>query len=266
MTPILPSKPLVFSSAVIAVLIATATHGQEPRQLSQAISFGAYYSNGSYGEEIDTEIRYFPISYEANYGKWGFQLLLPYLEYTGLGNALINIGGVTRAVAGTQATMAGGLGDAVVSLSYQIDPVTTAAPFIDLRLNVKIPTADENKSLGTGEADYSLQIDLSQYLADSVVFATVGYNFRGKSDLFQGLQDSAFAQVGMAHPVNERWNIGIFYDFREAASSFTAETHDIVPYFSWQLDANWTFTGLASWGFTDASADITILGQMSYRW
>ena len=73
-------------------------------------------------------------------------------------------------------------------------------------------------------------------------------------------------QFGFAHPVSERLNLGILYDFREAASSFSVETHEIVPYFSWQLSEHWSFTGLTSWGFTDASAEVSALGQLSYSW
>ena len=240
--------------------------GQQDPGLEQAITVGGYYADGDYGETTDTTILYLPLSYRVDRGKWGFQLLMPYLQVEGLGNVLLNVGGVTRAVAGTQKSTSRGTGDSIASISYRFDPVSAAAPFIDLRLDVKIPTADEDKGLGTGETDYSLQVELLQYVANTVVFASIGYNMRGKSNLYQGLENSAFAQFGFAHPVSERLNLGIFYDFREAASSFSVETHEIAPYFSWQLSEHWSFTGLTSWGFTDASADVSALGQLSYSW
>jgi len=251
---------------VVAALSCTAV-GQTPNPgLQQSLGFGAYYASGDYGEADTTEIFYFPLSYEANIGKWGFQVVAPWLEVTGLGNVLVNVGGVTRAVAGTSRVTSSGIGDVIASAIYRFDPLSSAAPFIDLRLDVKLPTADENKSLGTGEADFSMQIDLSKNMGNSVVFATFGRNHRGKSSLYSGLRDSSFAQLGLARPITERWNAGIFYDYREAASSYSQESHELVPYMSWQLSEKWSFTTLTTVGFTDASADYSVMGQLNYSW
>ncbi len=264
------AKSLINITQFLALGLLTSTSSsvwsQEQSVLRQSITVAGYYADGDYGETTDTTILYFPVSYRANYGKWGFELLVPHLQVEGLGNVLLNVGGVTRAVAGTQVTTSRGMGDSIVSVTYQVDPLSATAPFIDLRLDIKIPTADEDKSLGTGETDYSVQIDLSQNLGNAGVFASLGYNFRGKSNLFEGLEDSAFAQLGFVYPLSDKINAGVFYDFREPASSFSGETHEIVPYFTWQISENWIFTGVSSWGFTDASADVTVLGQLSYSW
>ena len=234
--------------------------------VKQSLGLGAYYANGDYGDSNSTEILYVPVSYEANFGRWGFQLVMPWLEVRGRGNVLVNIGGITRAVAGTQRAKSSGIGDVIASAIYQFDPVSESAPFIDLRLDVKLPTADEGRSLGTGETDVSIQIDLSQNVSTSVIFATIGRNHRGKTSLYPGLKDSSFAQVGFARPFSENWNGGIFFDYREAASSFSDDSRELVPYLSWQLSEKWSFTALVTRGFTDASADYSVMGQIIYRW
>lgn len=99
-----------------------------------------------------------------------------------------------------------------------------------------------------------------------MLFGTLGYTFRGKTDLYVGLEDSAYMQLGVARPLSPKWNIGAFYDFRESASVFSPEIHELVPYFSWQISDKWSFTGLAAFGFTEASADTAVLGQISYSW
>ncbi len=262
---VVPSRiPLLLACSFVLPSL-TAAQGS-PATIDQAITLGAYYADGDYGEDANTEIRYFPISYEFNRGNWGFQLLAPHLEVTGLGNVLINAGGVTRAVAGSEVTSSSGMGDSIATLIYRLDPASLEAPLVEMRLDVKVPTADEAKSLGTGEVDYSLQVDVTKYVGNSALFATVGYNFRGESDIFQGLEDSAFAQLGFALPLNARWSAGMFYDFREPASSFVEETHELVPYINWQLSERWSITGQASWGFTDASADLAVFGLLRYSW
>ena len=246
--------------------LSAPAFSQDYNDLKQAVSLASYFSSGSYGEAEDTEILYFPLSYSINKGKWGAQLSLSQLRLDGVGNVLVNIGGVRRAVAGNQRERNSGIVDSTLSLTYQMDPFSETSPFIDFRLDIKIPTADRNKGLGTGETDYSAQVDISQYYGNSVVFGTFGYTFRGKTDFYAGLEDSAYVQVGIARPIAAGWNLGAFYDFREPASIFSPEIHELVPYFSWQLSDNWSLTGMAAFGLTDASADGAVLGQISYSW
>lgn len=251
---------------VLLLFCSSGVFGQSSNPLQQTMSVGAYYADGKYGENESTAIRYFPLTYAADYGNWGAQLLVPRLEVSGLGNVLVNVGGITRAVAGSQRVKSRGLGDAIASLVYHMPPVSAALPFIDFRLDLKLPTADEGKGLGTGEADYSLQIDLSQNAGKNTLFATIGRNIRGKSELFPGLRDSTFVQLGLARPIREKWSMGAFYDYRQTASNFSDESHELVPYLTWQISSKWSLTGLTAVGFSDASADFSLMGQLSYRW
>ncbi len=239
---------------------------QTNSELQHTLSLASYYSTGGYGERSDTDILYFPVSYSLAKGKWAAQLTVPHLRVEGIGNVLVNIGGVKRAVAGTERERDSGLGDSTLAITYQMEPFSSTSPFIDLRLDVKIPTADRDRGLGTGEMDYNAQVDISQNYGSSVLFATIGYTFRGKTDFYTALEDSIYMQLGVARPLTHRWNMGVFYDFREPASTFSPEIHEIVPYLSWQISDSWSFTGLAAFGFTDASAETAVLGQLSYRW
>ena len=248
---------LIFSGPVFS---------QSNSGIKQAVSLASYYSTGDYGEGRDTNIYYFPVSYSVNKGKLGAQLTVPHLRVEGVGNVLVNIGGVNRAVLGDQNEGNSGIGDSTLALTYQMDPFSETSPFIDFRLDIKIPTADRNRGLGTGEADYSAQVDISQNYGSSVFFSTFGFTLRGKTDFYAGLTDSAYVQLGIARPIAPRWNLGIFYDFRESASTFSPEIHELVPYFSYQISGSWSFTGFTAFGFTQASATAVVLGQINYSW
>ena len=259
---------LLLPQAFLLSLIAprVAVFAQDYNDVKQIVSVASYFSSGDYGEDADTDILYFPVSYSATKGKWGAQLTVPHLQVEGVGNVLVNIGGVNRAVLGSQRERNSGIGDSTLALSYQMEPLSDRGPFVDFRLDVKIPTADRNKGLGTGETDYSAQVDISQNYRNSVLFGTFGYTIRGKTDFYAGLEDSAYVQLGIARPFASQWNVGVFYDFRESASIFAPEIHELVPYFSYQISESWSFTGLAAVGFTEASADTALLGQISYSW
>lgn len=254
------------------IVIITLIHSANAQELDSergrhALSLAAYSARGDFGLDLDTDIVFLPLRYEYDRGNWGFQLFVPYLEVDGPGAVLVNLGGVNRPVAGATPRKESGLGDVLGSFIYRMDPIGTDSPFfVDLRLDIKLPTADETKGLGTGEADYNLQVDLSRYWGEWVVFATLGYSFRGESELFPDLRSGAYAQFGAALPLRESLSVGAIYDFRQAASNFTSDIQEIGPYVNWQIDQNWSLTGLVMTGMSSASVDLSVLGQLRYSW
>ena len=256
---------LVSVSAVVLSVCPIAA-AQDDAALKHTFSIGSYFSEGDYGETVDTRIRYYPMSYQFQSGSWGFQLTVPHLEINGLGNVLVNVGGVTRAAAADEKVSSSGLGDTVATLTYQFATERQNGPFFDLVLEAKIPTADEDKGLGTGEYDYGLQLDIFQPWGSATLFGTLGYKFRGRSDLFTGLQDSAFVELGVSMPVSETVSAGLIYDFNEPASDYSKEIHEFLPFLSWQISPNWTVMGYAAWGLTEDSPDYAVGAQLSFRW
>lgn len=251
-----------------ALLLAVFAPAAGARQAAseQSLAVAAYAAEGDFGEHLDTAIRYFPVTYEFSRGPWGFQLLAPHLRVTGPGTVVLNLGGVRRAVADARPAAQRGLGDVVASVRRRFVRADPAAWQAELRLDVKFPTADEEKGLGTGETDYSAQLDLSRAGAATVYFVTFGYQMRGRSGLFPGLEDSPFAQLGLAHRLGRAVTVGAVYDYRGAASSFTPEVHELLPYAAWRLSERWSLTALTGLGFTEASADLSLMGQLRYSW
>ena len=235
-------------------------------QKSQALSLAAYYGHGDFGFDVDTSITYLPLRYEYDKGNWGFQFLMPMLAVDGPGSVLVNLGGVNRIFAGSERRQESGLGDIVGSLVYRTPRRNPSAAFVDLRLDVKIPTANEQKGLGSGETDVNVQVDLSQYVGQWLLFGSIGYSYRGKSEFYPDLRDGAFGQFGAAFPLQDALSMGLLYDYRQAVASFTSDIHEVGPYVNWQLSDNWSLTGMTMAGLTSASVDYSVLAQLRYSW
>ncbi len=206
-------KLIKMSQVVVGVGIAMSANAQqsESQAPSNDLSFGAYYSKGDYGQTLDTSIYYFPLSYERSFGNWSVQASVPYLEISGAGNVLVNVGGVGReeleVLDNPLATGSNrGVGDSVLSATYQLPALGSLTPFFDLGFEVKIPTANEDKGLGTGAYDYGVQLDAYQQVGQTTLFATLGYKIRGKSDLFNSMTDSGFVSLGFARPLSEKFS------------------------------------------------------------
>jgi len=259
-----PFSCLSSSYRALLLLCACQSVALAQSEGGHALTVGGYLAKGDYGESLDTRIHYLPLSYEHSSVNWTLQATLPLLQVTGFGNVLVNVGGVTQAVASNDLVTERGVGDIVLTAIRHFDPVGDL--FFDLRVDVKLPSANETKALGTGEVDFSTQLDVSANLGSAAVFSSVGYSRRGRSALYPGLNNSAYLQLGMAAPVSEDFSLGAFYDYRESASEFSPESHELTPYASWQLDESWSLTTLLVFGFTDASADQAIMAQLRYSW
>lgn len=257
----------------LSLFCANAALAQEPENspARHNLSIGGYYSSGDYGESQDTTIHYLPVSYDYTVSNWNLKVAIPYLEVSGAGNVLVNVGGIgagdfSGLASSNDSSTARGRGDTVLSVTYQFPSFAEGLPFVDLGFEVKVPTADEKKALGTGEVDYGLQLDLYQMLGNSTLFATTGYKFRGRSALFNEMTNSAYVSFGISRPLSQTWSYGLIYDYREAASETSKETHELLPYLSWLPAPGWSLMSYAVKGFTRDSADYALGVQLSYRW
>lgn len=228
---------------------------------------GIYYSRGGYGESRDTRIRYLPLSHEVAKGSWRVKATVPVLEISGPANVLVNVGSV-GGFAGARAAQvsASGLGDVSFNLTYEVPAWSAQAPFIDISAELKAPTADPQQGLGTGRVDAGVQVDLYQLAGPLTVFASAGYRYRRVSPFYAGLENSFYGSLGASASWGDTLQYGLIYDFRQAASVFTGETHELLPYLSWTMSPVWSVMLYTVTGFTEDSADFAAGMQLSRRW
>ena len=251
-------------------LPALAQQAQDPQPAaSHNIIGGYYYSKGDYDQDADTTIHYFPFSYDVTVSGWNLKASLAHLQVSGIGNVLVNVGGVSNDDSLDPPREPGtwrGLGDTVLSATYQLPARSASGPFVDIGFEVKIPTADEDKGLGTGATDYGVQVDLYQMMGRTTWFGTAGYRFRGSSSAFARLRDSSYVSLGFSRPASDTWSYGLIYDFREAGSASSHETHELLPFVSLTPTPHWTLMTYVARGFTPDSPAIAIGAQLGYRW
>ncbi|MDX1490084.1 MAG: hypothetical protein R3332_02270 [Pseudohongiellaceae bacterium] len=230
----------------------------------QSFSMGGYYSKGDYGQGEDVTVHYVPLNYSAQRSNWKFGVSASYIRLSGAGEILLN-GGVLGSN-GSGPLAHSGKGDVLLSVTYQLPAYSENAFFFDISLDVKLPTADELRGLGTGQPDYGIKLDTYKLIGKATVFSTLEYKYREASSLFPGLTDSINVSLGASLPLNQKWSYGLIYDFREAAVSSFGDTHELVPYLSWSPSPNWAWMSYAVKGFTEDSADTAVGLQLSYSW
>jgi len=258
-------KRTLLCLALLAPL--TSLHAQD----RWSFGTGVDYSTGDYDSDTTTEIFSVPFNAKYETDNWTFKASLPWMRVDGdvgvipglgnVGNSNPNGRGKGRGngnqpvpptdTTTTETGSASGIGDLRLSATYAFD---TGMPLgIDLTGNVKIPTADEDKGLGTGATDYGLALDLYRDFDGTMLFGGVGYQILGETD-YVATNDVFGANLGVTHALAVG-TIGMAYDWREAASETADDRSELTGFYTLKMDdaTKWQF--YATKGLSDGSPD-----------
>jgi hypothetical protein len=183
--------------AVLATLPA-AVHAE-----GWTVSTGIEYSSGKYGDTLKTEMYNVPVTGKYETGLWAFRLSLPLVRVTGPGN-VVRVGDdvVTLPGGSTERHTETGLGDLVGSAFYNLLDERTSEFGLDIGAKVKLGTADEDKGLGTGENDHSIQADVFKPIGAITAFGSLGYRFYGDPPGID-LRSVFYGSFGGTYPLSD---------------------------------------------------------------
>jgi hypothetical protein len=234
------------------------------QQQGFTLKAGAEYATGQYGGTKDVEDLYIPITGLFVSNDWAIAATVPFVQVKGPLGTELGPGGEPLPGTGEIVTDSG-LGDILLGLTY-LDLLTSKDRRLsmDITGKLKLGTADESRGLGTGEADYSLQLD-GYYFADTfTLFATVGYKVRGQPEGYS-LDDVWFASIGASMPLTRQTRLGLAFDTRPSAYSGRDDLQEASLYLTHKSGDNWRYSGYLSTGFGDSSPDFGIGFSAGYH-
>lgn len=223
------------------------------------ITAGAEYSSGDYGGTEPIDEWYVPVTGKYSAGHYVVRLTIPYLSLTApSGTVVLSTGQDGEAIttdSGPRSTESG-LGDIIAALTYQdlFNTELSSDVALDLTGTIKFGTADENKGLGTGENDYSLQADLYKFYGKFTPYGTLGYKLRGDPP-GTDLDNVWFAIVGGLYNISPKLGSGLDFYYREASFPGASEQQELTGYFSYQLPQNRVLQVYGFRGFSDGSPE-----------
>jgi len=214
------------------------------------IGVGLDYSTGEYGGTESTDIWFIPVTAKYQTDEWILKLTVPYIRITGPGEVLPDVGPVGSPARARRTEE--GLGDVVVGVTRTAYASSTM--LVDVTGKLKVATADEDKGLGTGENDLSLQVDGYLPVGETTAFGTLGYKFFGDPETFE-LDDVWFASLGFSHPATPAVNVGAIADWREATGEGRDPRRELTVFATRDVSELWSLQGYLVKGFSDASPD-----------
>jgi hypothetical protein len=245
-----------------AVLLALALCVGAARAADGELSLGAglHYSTGTYGTSTRTDIVSIPLLARYDTGPWTFRLTVPYLIIDGPSNVIPGLGdvnnkGTTRGRGrGGVNEQVSGLGDTVGSATYTAYYDRSSMLGLDLTGRVKLPTGDEDKGLGTGSIDESVQADLYKTWDRVTLFGDVGYTFFGHSDVYQ-LQNAANYGVGFSTKMNATDSVGLSLDARQAVTPGGPPQRELTAFWNRHVEKQGRLQAYVLFGLANGSPD-----------
>lgn len=166
--------------------------------LGLAVGTGFEFETGDYGTDqtIDSWRIPFRIEWAPNKG-WGISLEIPYVHQSGSSETVL-LGGQASPIGkgngrmtmasgstlGSSAVSEEGFGDSTLNLDFSLFGDSTQTPKLLALGYAKLPTADKEKGLGTGEFDWGAGLGLSKRMGDWSSYAEALYITPGTSQTF----------------------------------------------------------------------------------
>lgn len=287
------------SVTILAAALIAATADAE--EISVRLSSGLDFSTGDYGSDTDTEILTAPFRAALSFGDFELSLSSSFLEVTGAGNVIPGGTGpivtqrceilrltrpdlfarLCRSIAEPDPVdpvedrfSNSGFGDTVVGALWSLPESMTGEWLVDIGARVKIPTASERKSLGTGKADYSFSVDFSRGFGPWTVYAGGGYRILGDPEIENetegtaekiDLRNGPTAAAGLIYSFAGGSSISLGYDYLSRSINGASETQEATLGLSLPFgESGWRWSGYGAAGLTRSSADVAVGFSLSY--
>ncbi len=220
------------------------------------------YSEGKYGTGHTTQILDVPFR-----GEWSatdrvdLSLTIPYIWMRGRGDTTIVGGRVVRVVArrSGQVVTEDGLGDFLAELDYTLLEEKGLVPDLTPFVEIKFPTADASRGLGTGEFDEKIEVG-----ERFTTHVDLSYTFVG-SPPRTALQNFFDWTVGMSYDATSSFRLSGYVEGATAVSRNQQNPLDLRFVGEYRLTGHIQLTLGGSVGLSHGSPDFTVLTGVELR-
>jgi hypothetical protein len=236
------------------------------------------FSSGRYGTNTRTDVFYTPVTARRLFDRGDLTLVVPYTCIRGNGGVIvvngmpvrqerIDAGGRTgtttrtgatdSAVTGTAPpTTACGLGDVVARGRYYAIDERGWVPTIAIRAHVKMPTASDERGLGTGRPDEGVGIEITRTIGRGLLaMVDGGYTVIGdRTD--SEYNNNWWYDVGLGQDlVNGAVNLSVFLEEYSALVAGTENAREFLAAVSLKSASGWRVQISGSVGLSDGAPE-----------
>ena len=247
-------------------LLVSSSSGEDERPRWQA-GTSISYLTGDFGTDVDTDFVYWDMTVKRLFERGQVSVILPYLHIKDSGGQTF-IDGIPQVTSGTgvsESETNSGVGDLLVKGTYYWIEQEGWRPFIDITAKIKLPTADEDDGLGTGEPDVEFGAEaVRRFMNSYMMFLDVYYTFIGEPS-GSALDDRVAFDVGLGYDLNRDLMVSIFYELRTAVNPSSPDSESVQLLLNYKLSESIRTYGMLDVGLSDGASDYGLTVGGSYR-
>ncbi|MFQ5839150.1 MAG: hypothetical protein ACE5HK_00335 [Candidatus Methylomirabilales bacterium] len=256
------------SALFLATCLTTAVTGWAAEREHFQFKIGAAYDEGDFGTPTTTRTVFVPVTLRYLGDRFDLGVTGSFVHFEAAEGVTL-IEGIAAQIAGEEGVVASetGVGDTVVKgRVYLLDdpgpgsPVPGLTPFV----KVKIPTADEDKNLGTGETDYGFGLEFDKQFGPFFLFGDVSYTVIGDPP-GRNLRNRPAASVGAGAELSQAISLSALIDWRRSLVAGIDDPVELVGTLSFRRTRTTTVSPYVFVGLSDGSPDFGVGFELSYR-
>lgn len=252
---------------VLALVLFPAAPAAAQREHFQ-LKIGASYDQGDFGTPETTHSLVAPVTLRYLGGRFDFGVTSSFVYLDAPRDVTFVDGSpdVTRESTGRRDSNAG-LGDTLLKarLFAVDDPgpgswLPSLTPFVKL----KLPTADEDRGLGTGKPDGGLGVEFDKQLGTFFILGDASYTFMGDPP-DQNFRDRPAASLGAGVQLGRTYSVTVMLDWRRALLPGRDDLLELLGIVTARLSPTLSVSPHFFAGLTDGSPDFGLGFEVSYR-
>jgi hypothetical protein len=215
-------------------------------------SVGLEFDSGDYGTGDTTETLRIPLGINYSNGSYFAGVTIPYISAESTGSVIISNMSRMRTITVSPDSDVSGMGDLKLYAGYNFPGSQLSNYYVSVL--VKLGTADENKGLGTGENDYSIEGGMRTKMDKYSLFGSVGYQISGDTATID-YDDVFYADVGISTQQKKGRQLGMMVEFATSATPGFDDPVELTGFMDIMLANKRRLHLFASLGLSDGSPD-----------
>jgi len=226
------------------------------------------YETGDFGTGTRSNTTYIPFTLKRYYGSRNIALTVPHISQSSNGQLSI-VGGTPvrigkKGIAADE-TINSGLGDIILRGGYELMRGNPDPFDLSLIGNIKFPTANEDKGLGTGEFDEGIGLEFGKLLCPRwTLLVDIYYTVIGDPPGMELNNQTAF-DMGFFHQLRNGMILTALYERSNALVSGNANPSDLRGIIEHKIGKMTRVFGGMLIGLSDGSPDFGISFGVSCR-
>ena len=251
----------------IAFLLAVAAPADSFPEHEWGAGSYLYYSTGDYGGSENTDFLYWPGLLHRYTERWQFTLTVPFVHMRSPEAHFIVDGEAVAVDTGEapERESNSGLGDVIFKATHHLVDQQDMWPWISVFGRVKLPTADEEKGLGTGKTDVGLGVETVRFFENGLLsFFDVGYTFIGEPS-GADFSNRWSLSAGLGYRTTPDVMLAVFYEWRTAIAANATDPRALSFLITRRVRHDLRTFVMTDLGLSDGAADFAAAAGFTHR-